>query len=245
MSLIDNPKFWFGFLALEIGLPLLIPSKRWAGGLMVLVGLLFLGSALGIGDNIGAGSAYVKSHASIIAVSGTAVLIVGIVAVVVRLLRRKRQANAQTTETGKIDELSRQIAELKEDTRHVTRAQRRRFGEAMPRILPELFESPPRCKYHGVMITYGSTVEAQNYAEELSRLFGEHGLTTSKVEEFTHESLNTTGLRVLIADPSKPTSNDQMTMKLLDAADIDYEIEQRTTEFPEITVLRVGVTVSR
>ena len=50
---------------------------------------------------------------------------------------------------------------------------------------------------------------------------------------------------MLIADPPNPTNNDKVTMELLDAADIDYEIEQRTTEFPEITVLRIGRTVSR
>lgn len=127
----------------------------------------------------------------------------------------------------------------------MTRGQRRRFGQALPKVLPELFESPPRFKYHGVRITHGSTLEAQNYAEELSDLFGGHAIATNTVNEVTHESLNTTGLKVLIADPPNPTNNDKVTMELLDAADIDYEIEQRTTEFPEITVLRVGRTVSR
>jgi hypothetical protein len=144
-----------------------------------------------------------------------------------------------------IEQLSRQVAELKEDTRHVTCHQRWRFGQAVPRVLPELFESPPRFEYKGVRVTYGSTIEAQNYTEELSRLFSENGLATTRLQEFTHESLNTTGLRVLIADPSNPTSNDRKTMALLDAAGIGYDIEQATTGFPEITVLRVGKTVSR
>jgi hypothetical protein len=153
--------------------------------------------------------------------------------------------NDELVATTQIEQLRGQIAELTEDTRRVTRDQRRRFGQAVPKVLPELFESPPRFEYKGVRVTYGSTIEAQNYAEELSRLFGENGLTTSRAEEFTHESLNTTGLKVHVADPSNPIANDRKTMALLDAAGIDYEIEERTTEFPEITVLRVGRTVSR
>jgi hypothetical protein len=147
--------------------------------------------------------------------------------------------------TARIEELDKQLTELKEDTRHVSREQRWRFGQAVPKVLPELFESPPRFEYKGVRVTYGSTIEAQNYAEELSRLFGENGLTSSKEEEFTHESLNTTGLKVLVADPSNPTENDKKTIELLKAAGIEYEVEAAVAAFPQITVLRVGRTVSR
>jgi hypothetical protein len=98
MSLIDNPKFWFGFLALEIGLPLLIPNKKWAGALMVFVGLLFIGSALGIGDSIGASSAYIASHASVIALLGGGVLIVGAVTIIVRLCMDKKWRYSKTPE---------------------------------------------------------------------------------------------------------------------------------------------------
>lgn len=147
--------------------------------------------------------------------------------------------------TTKIEALEKRIAELTEDTRHVTRDQRRRFAEAMPRVVPELFRSPPSFEYRGVRITHGSTLEAQNYAEELARLFSEHAITVSRDLEYTDESLNVPGLRALIANPSDLTANDRKTLALLDAAGIKYEIEQATNESPEITVLRVGKTFSR
>jgi hypothetical protein len=147
--------------------------------------------------------------------------------------------------TSQIAVLTEQVTELTEATRHITPDQRRRFGQALPQVLPELFARSPQFEYHGVRVTYGSTIEAQNYAEEISRLFGEHGLTTSTLGEFTRESLNISGLRILIVDPSNPTANDRKTLALLDAAGIEYKIEQRATEFPNITVLRVGKTFSR
>jgi hypothetical protein len=91
MSLIDDPKFWFGFLALEVGFPLLIPSKRWAGGLMVLAGLLFLGAAFGIR----VGTSFLQAHLSVIAYLGTAFLLIGLIAVLVRFTGRQRQESAE------------------------------------------------------------------------------------------------------------------------------------------------------
>jgi hypothetical protein len=92
MSLIDDPKFWFGFLGLEVGLPLLIPNKRWAGALMVASGVLLIGSAV-FGESIGASSTYIKSHLSLFAISGAAVLLVGVVAGIERILRRDQAPN--------------------------------------------------------------------------------------------------------------------------------------------------------
>jgi len=142
--------------------------------------------------------------------------------------------------TLKIELLTKQVSLLNETSRHVTSEQRRRFGRALPFVLPEEFNRPFSSGYLGVRITHGSTVEAKNYAEELMRLFGEYAITTTLTEEVTHESLNVRGLRVLIADPSNPSLNDQRTLKLLDAAQIEYGIEAKVTDLPRITTLRVG-----
>jgi hypothetical protein len=98
--------------------------------------------------------------------------------------------------------------------------------------VPEHFEQPPRLsEYYGVRITYGSTLEAQNYAEELKRLFAEYAIATTLVQEYTPESLNVPGLRVLIADPSNPSLNEQKTLNLLDAAEVEYQIEKAERNF--------------
>ena len=44
----DRPAFWLGFVALEVGLPLLIPNRRWAGGLMLIIAAMCFGSAFGL-----------------------------------------------------------------------------------------------------------------------------------------------------------------------------------------------------
>ncbi|MGH8013126.1 MAG: hypothetical protein ACREQ4_11540, partial [Candidatus Binataceae bacterium] len=75
--------------------------------------------------------------------------------------------------------------------------------------------------------------------EEISRLFGEHGITTALAEEITHDSMNMAGLKVLAADPSNPSDNDNRTMAFLDAAGVKYEVKRTRTEYPEITVLLV------
>jgi hypothetical protein len=139
----------------------------------------------------------------------------------------------------KIDALTRQVADLSESSRHVTRDQRRRFADSLPKTIPD-FYGAGALAHHGVRIIHGSTLEAQNYAEELQSLFGEQGFTVTREENVTHESLNIPGLQMLIADPSNPTASDKITKALLDAAKIEYEIEQSITGFPQATTLRVG-----
>jgi hypothetical protein len=92
MALIDDPKFWLGFLGLEVGVPLLIPNKRWAGGLMVIVGVALIGSAI-FGDAIGATSLYIKPHLSLLAISGIGVLIIGGIAGINRVLTYRPRAD--------------------------------------------------------------------------------------------------------------------------------------------------------
>lgn len=166
----------------------------------------------------------------------------------IAILRRlTEQSDVKLTEAqeAQLEGLERQLKELQQLSRHVTPQQRRRFSRALPQILPELFDSPPSSEYKGLRVTYGSTLEAKNYAEELSQLFGGHAITVTTVEDFTHESLNVPGLKMLVATPANPTRNDRITIGLLENSGIDYEVEQAVTGFPEITVLCVGRAVLR
>jgi len=47
-SPVDTTAFWIAFILLEAAIPMILPSKRWAGIAMLLVALLLLGSAFGL-----------------------------------------------------------------------------------------------------------------------------------------------------------------------------------------------------
>src|ERR1700677_3250002 len=89
-SPMDDPRFWFGVVALELGLPMIIPNKRWAGAAMVLIGAALVLSASG---NLGALGEYIEAslseHPSIFTAVGALVLGIGIAAFGFRIKLRR------------------------------------------------------------------------------------------------------------------------------------------------------------
>ncbi|MFZ0888461.1 MAG: hypothetical protein WA005_08420 [Candidatus Binataceae bacterium] len=46
-SAVNTPAFWIAFVLAETALPMIIPSKPWAGGVMLFLAMLFLAAAFG------------------------------------------------------------------------------------------------------------------------------------------------------------------------------------------------------
>ena len=96
-SPMDDPRFWFGVVALELGLPMIIPNKRWAGAAMVLIGAALVLSASG---NLGALGEYIEAslseHPSIFTAVGALVLGIGVTAFGFRIKLRWARSEVRT-----------------------------------------------------------------------------------------------------------------------------------------------------
>ena len=158
------------------------------------------------------------------------------------------QPPATTVEVAvaRLNELSQKVArqdseivDLKGQWRRITERQITRFAQAYPMIcgLDPSNTGPP------VAITHrGADVEAEHYAQRLFRLFGSCAIATTLGEDNSFEALNSVGLTLFVRDSTQLSKNERQVVGLLEAAEVDFKIEEAAVDptVPQVVRMRVG-----
>jgi hypothetical protein len=158
------------------------------------------------------------------------------------------QPPATTVEAAveRLNELSQKVArqdseilDFKGQWGRITERQITLFAQAYPLIcgLDPSNTGPP------VAITHrGVDVEAEHYAQRLFRLFGSCAILATLGEDNSFEALNSVGLTIFARDSSQLSKNERQVVGLLEAAKVEFRIEEAAVDpiAPQVVRLRIG-----
>lgn len=149
--------------------------------------------------------------------------------------------------TARIEELSEQltrqdlrIAELKSQSRNVTNRQYEQVGRAFPKIVGLDDFRRGTDTLHAHIVYPWQDIEAANYAQQLGRLFGSCGIALLITEGKEYETLNSSGIALLVSDLANLTDREKQVAGLLKAAEISYRLSLPPAEKPDPAVTAWG-----
>jgi hypothetical protein len=128
------------------------------------------------------------------------------------------------------------IAELRSQWRHVTERQYEQLGRAFPEIvgLDDFRHGADALRIH-IIYPWGD-IEAANYAQQLSRLFGSCGIALLTTEGREYETLNSSGMALLVPDPETLTDREKQVAGLLKSAEINFRFLRPAAGNPDPAV---------
>jgi hypothetical protein len=114
------------------------------------------------------------------------------------------------------------MAELRLQWRYITERQYGQLGRAFPEIVGlDDFRRGADALHIHIICPWGD-IEAANYAQQLSRLFGSCGVALLTTEGKEYETLNSPGIALLVSDLENLTDREQQVARLLKSAEINY-----------------------